>query len=186
MSTAANDAVLEVLGGEIRWRYNSGMKSKDELLYYQDRALAMVRAPAPADAERFVPWDSPDLVALATATPDVIIDGFGARTANEASALFGEGARGATARSALAKEVAVQRRLMRFAQSLLGVELERFARQKISERRLRTVEAVADHAHRRYLSSYQLLLDMEAGPAPSFRITAGTAAVQINQGGAPT
>jgi hypothetical protein len=156
------------------------MMCPDQISYYKGAALAAAPVPRPADVERFQPWDSPDLVALMTATPKVIEGGFGAKTANEAAALFHEGPRGPTARSAAAKQIAVERRLLRFAESLLGVELERFARGKINERRLRTVETIADRAHRRYLSSYRLLLDMEAGPVPSVKICADRAAFQID------
>ena len=162
------------------------MMCPDQITYYRDAALAVAPVPEPTETEPFAPWDSADLVALATATPAVMVGAYGAKNTNESTALFTEGPRGPTARSAIAKEIAIQRRFMRFAQSLLGVELERFGNGKISERRLRTVETVADRAFRRYEASYRLLLDLETRPAPTFRITAGNAAIQVNQGGAPT
>lgn len=156
------------------------MMCADQLDYHRGAALAVAPAPAPADVEKFAAWDSPDLVAVMTATPNVMSGAYGAKTANEAAALFHEGPRGRTARSAASKEVAIQRRFMRFAQSLLGVELERFGNGKISERRLRTVETVADRAFRRYEASYRLLLDMETRPAPTVKIRADKAAFAID------
>lgn len=156
------------------------MRTKDEINLRLGNALAVTPVPTSPDVERFAAWDSPDLVAAMTATPSVMSGAYGAKNSNEAAALFAEGPRGPTARSAIAKEIAIQRRFVRFAQSLLGVELERFGNGKISERRLRTIETVADRAHKRYLASYELLLNMEMRPAPMFRISAGNAAIQVN------
>ena len=156
------------------------MMCPDQITYHSGAALAVAPVPGPAETEPFAPWDSADLVAIASSTPDVMRGAFDAKTANEAVALLHEGPRGPTARSAVAKEISIQRRLARFAQSLLGVELERFAKGRISERRLRTVETVADRAFRRYEASYRLLLDMEARPAPTVKIRADKAAFAID------
>ena len=156
------------------------MKTKEEIIYRHDDALAVPSKLQTAGVDAFAKWDSFDLGPLAMIPHDVMGNFLGAKTQDEAVELFSQGARGKTGRSALAKDVEISRRLARYVQTMLTVHLDQYSHGKSSERKIRLLDGVLDKAHRRMLAGYEMLLRLEAGPTPMFKVTADTAAFQFN------
>lgn len=156
------------------------MKCPDELSYYRSAALATAPVPSPADVERFAAWDSVDLTPLAVVPTDVMGGTWGSKIYNQAADIYREGVRGRTARSELAKDIEINRRALRHAQTFLTVHLDLLSRGRANERRVKLLDQVVERAHRRLIASYQLLANLEAAPAPTLRISADKAAFAID------
>jgi len=154
------------------------MLTRDEIALRLGDAIDAT--PAPADVERFAPWDSVDLTPLAVVPSEVMNGTWGAKTHNQAADIFREGVRGRTARSELAKDIEINRRMLRHAQTFLAVHLDLLTRGRSSEARVKLLDRVVERAHRRLISSVQMLASLEATPAPTVKIRADRAAFAID------
>ena len=95
------------------------------------------------------------------------------------TALASEGGRGPAARRLLARDVNLGRVRLRYYEGLLNLAVQDLVEGRGSERRVRTLERLADGQHRRLLGSLELLARMDT-PTASVRVVAHQAAVMVS------
>jgi hypothetical protein len=95
--------------------------------------------------------------------------------------LASEGAHGPAARELLARDVQLARAQVRFRESALNIEVERFIQGHGDSQRVTLMEKLVSGAHRRLLESLELFLALDRGSQA--RITVRAEAAQVNVGG---
>ncbi|MDD5308327.1 MAG: hypothetical protein PHU25_13480 [Deltaproteobacteria bacterium] len=170
------------------------MTPKDALPFKNDdRAAAMAELWARQLKElqpaEFHKLDAPDVACWRMLPPQLLQLG-DIPTQGESKELFDEGVRGkgaTAARSLLARDVALARVRLRWYELQLDYNLQNISDGPRREQRIALLGKLVDQQHRRMLATMELMAKLEAAgtPTPVFKVSADTAAFQIN-GQAPT
>lgn len=161
------------------------MMPKDALAYQQPDAVAPV-APTTATAttpttpvSQFTKFDSLDLLAIEMLPPEVTRSPRAKLNGAEAISIFEEGARGATTRSLLAKDISASRMHLRYFGALLDHAVERLGRGRGDVKLARFYSDLVDKQHRRLIAGVEALQRLEAAPPARFEVKAHQAAFML-------
>jgi hypothetical protein len=127
----------------------------------------------------FPPADELDALA-ALMIPNTIAKGAPKLVEAQAERLFREGARGATARALLSRDISAGRAHLALFEALLDAEVQRVGRGKDDVRKARLYADLADRQHRRLVLSMELLHRLDAPSIPAVSVRADHAAFLVS------
>lgn len=134
--------------------------------------------PLPATAPR-VGLDQLDRLPLNTLPEDVAVAAQ-PTLIDSVTAITTEGPRGPALRRLLARDAVLARSQLRFLEGVRNLELQRYLKGTVSERRVEVLERLANAQHRRLLATIDAMVRLD-GAAATIHVSAHQAAVVVGQ-----